>query len=121
MSNKELEVCAYDSKDTSLRGLCDAALAASKAHVDAPTTEAEYEAWNCLQDMRWACDAKTMSKMLNETDTLRAENARLREVLQETCNALHAGPPFNYARSGSPVKSSKQTLKQARAALEVKP
>ena len=52
---------------------------------------------------------------------LRAENARLREALEETCNALDAAPPFNYARSGSLGKSSKQTLKQARAALEVKP
>ena len=56
-----------------------------------------------------------------EADTLRAENARLREALEETCNALEAATAFHYANGGFPFKSSKQTLKQARAALEVKP
>jgi hypothetical protein len=56
-----------------------------------------------------------------ELDALRAENARLRGALEETCNALEAATAFHYANGGFPFKSSKQTLKQARAALEVKP
>lgn len=58
-----------------------------------------------------------------ELEILRAENTRLREALEETCNALEAATAFHYAKGGFPFKSSKQTLKQARAALagEVKP
>jgi len=56
-----------------------------------------------------------------EADALRAENARMRGALEETCNALEAATAFHYANGGFPFKSSKQTLKQARAALEVKP
>ena len=52
---------------------------------------------------------------------VRAENARLRKALEETCHALEAATAFHYAKGGFPFRSSKQTLKQARAALEVKP
>ena len=57
----------------------------------------------------------------DEANALRAENARLRDALEETCHALEAATAFHYAKGGFPFKSSKQTLKQARAALEVKP
>lgn len=56
-----------------------------------------------------------------EADALRAENARLRDALEETCHALEAATAFHYAKGGFPFKSSKQTLKQAHAALEGKP
>jgi hypothetical protein len=133
MSDNEPEVCAYDDKSTSLRGLCDAALAASKAYADAPTEEAEYEAWNCLQDMRRACDAKTIDWMLNQADTLksdlthwqevcyafefdlqsaRAENARLREALLALLDKEEVQDFGEWLEA---------RMKQARAALEVKP
>lgn len=57
----------------------------------------------------------------SEADALRTKNARMRAALEETCNALEAATAFHYANGGFPFKSSKQTLKQARTALEVKP
>ena len=61
------------------------------------------------------------SLALEESSAIKAENARLRGALEETCNALEAATAFHYANGGFPFKSSKQTLKQARAALEGKP
>lgn len=72
-----------------------------------------------------AAEAAAMDKteLANACLDAIAENARLREALEETCNALEAATAFHYAKGGFPFKSSKQTLKQARAALagEVKP
>ena len=58
---------------------------------------------------------------LGELDALRAENARLREHLEEACNALTCVRPFFFARRGVPYKSSRTVVEEARAALTPRP
>jgi len=55
--------------------------------------------------------------LLDEIEWLRAERDRLRAALMECAKALQAVPAFTYAAPGTPVRSSKETLKAARAAL----